>query len=595
MSQRRWSIGPELTNAGVQFRVWAPSRTRVAVAIDGREHALAAEDDGYFAGVVRDAKAGTRYRFKLDDDRDTYPDPASRFQPDGPHGDSVVVDPAYEWTDAQWRGVALEDAVIAEVHIGTFTAEGTFAAAAERLSQLRDVGINVIELMPVNEFPGTFGWGYDGVDLYAPTRLYGTPADFRALVDAAHAQQIAVVLDVVYNHLGPDGCYLTKYSPDYFTDKYDNEWGAAVNFEVHGSRTFFAENAAYWIAEYHLDGLRIDATQSMFDESEPHILRAIADAVHEAAGERHVLLVAENEPQQTRIIDEYGLGAMWNDDFHHSARVAATGRSEAYYSDYRGRAQELVAMAQHGFLYQGQRYRWQNKRRGSPSFHLPPERLVCYLQNHDQIANSARGERLHALISPSRMRAMTALLLLQPQTPMLFQGQEFAASAPFLYFADHEPELAKKVREGRHEFVAQFPSVATMQELLAAPEDRATFEACKLDWSERERNAHVVALHRDLIALRRELPREIRAAVLTDDALVIRWTAAPHLLVLNLGRDLAFDPAPEPLLAPPAGCARWEIAWSSEWPQYGGSGTPELDTEDGWKVPGGCAVLLRPV
>ncbi|HEX8153363.1 MAG TPA: alpha-amylase family glycosyl hydrolase, partial [Thermoanaerobaculia bacterium] len=204
MSQRRWSIGPELTNAGVQFRVWAPSRTRVAVAIDGREHALAAEDDGYFAGVVRDAKAGTRYRFKLDDDRDTYPDPASRFQPDGPHGDSVVVDPAYEWTDAQWRGVALEDAVIAEVHIGTFTAEGTFAAAAERLSQLRDVGINVIELMPVNEFPGTFGWGYDGVDLYAPTRLYGTPADFRALVDAAHAQQIAVVLDVVYNHLGPD-------------------------------------------------------------------------------------------------------------------------------------------------------------------------------------------------------------------------------------------------------------------------------------------------------------------------------------------------------------------------------------------------------
>jgi maltooligosyltrehalose trehalohydrolase len=577
--QRRRSIGAEVQADGVHFRVWAPAHDKVAVVIDGRDYPLQREERGHFSGLVREARAGTRYKFRVSDGE--YPDPASRFQPEGVHGPSEVIDPAFRWRE--WRGVKLKDAVLYEMHVGTFTAEGTYAAAIEHLDALATLGVTVLELMPVNDFAGRFGWGYDGVDLWAPMRLYGRPEELRRFVDEAHARGLAVIHDVVYNHLGPDGCYLSKFTPHYFTKKYENEWGEAINFdsqEAHGVREFFAENAAYWIDEFHFDGLRIDATQSIFDESDPHILREIRDRVPG-------LLVAENEPEDTRLIRELGFDAMWNDDWHHAARVAATGRSEAYYTDYRGRAQEFVSMAKRGFLYQGQYYQWQKKRRGTPSYDLRPEHFVCYLQNHDQIANSATGARLHELTSPGRLRALTALLLLQPQIPMLFQGQEFGARSPFLFFADHVPELAEKVRKGRREFLEQFPSIKGAE--LAAPDDEATFLACKLDRSQQDEAA--VALHRELLALRRQMPFEatLEGATLTDDCLALRWLGDDQrLLIVNLGRELHFDPAPEPLLAPAPGFSRWQTVWCSE-------ASPEPESEDGtWRIAGETAVLLKP-
>src|SRR5437016_421559 len=306
------------------------------------------------------------------------------------------------------------------MHIGAFTTGGTWRAAAERLSSIVELGINVIEVMPVNEFPGSFGWGYDGVDLWAPTRLYGSPDDFRAFVDAAHALNVGVILDVVYNHFGPDGAYWKEFAAAYFTDAYTNEWGEAINFEADGVREFFSNNAGYWIEEFHLDGLRLDATQSIHDDSEEHIIALIQRRAREAAGRRRIFIVAENEPQDVDLIRKYGLDALWNDDWHHTAMVAVTNRREAYYTDYYGGPQEFVSLARHGFLYQGQRYVWQKHRRGTPSLNVPPERFVCCLQNHDQIANSQSGLRLHRLTSPGRFRALTALLLLGPNPPMLF-------------------------------------------------------------------------------------------------------------------------------------------------------------------------------
>ena len=600
--KRHACIGAEPIKGGVHFRVWAPAHQRVAVAFDGEEHPLENEANGYFSALIAGAKAGTRYRFRLDDETEAWPDPASRFQPDGPHGPSEVIDPSsFAWSDEKWKGRDRKGLVIAEIHIGTFTPEGTFRAAIGHLADLADAGMNAVEVMPVNEFPGRFGWGYDGVDLWSPTQLYGRPDDFRAFIDSAHNLGISVLLDVVYNHLGPDGCYLTKFTPRYFTKKYKNEWGEALNFDgddAHGVREYVTENAAYWIREFHLDGLRIDATQSIFDERRPHILKDIVDRARAAAGDRQIHLIAENEPQDRKIITEFGLDAMWNDDWHHSTRVAATGFREAYYSDYRGTAQELLSMAKSGFLYQGQYYSWQKKRRGTASADLKPERLIVYLENHDQLANSATGDRLHAQTSPGRLRALTALLLLLPQTPMLFQGQEFGASAPFLYFADHKPELAASVQKGRREFLSQFPSLAgaEAQEALAAPHDPKTFERCRLDWSERARNASIVALHRDLLALRRtdETFRQQRTDVLTgavfsDSALALRWTLdgrLDRLLLVNLEDELEIKPVNEPILAPPPDRS-WKLLWSSE-------ANVAVDGENCWRMPAECALVFAP-
>jgi maltooligosyltrehalose trehalohydrolase len=600
--QRRRQIGAELVEGGVSFRVWAPAHERLAVVIDGRDYPLDREPGGYFCGVVDAAAAGTAYRFRPGDDEHAYPDPASRFQPQGPHGPSLVVDPKYAWRDGAWRGIPERGRVLYELHIGTFTAAGTYTAASEHLPELADLGVTVIELMPVNEFAGTFGWGYDGVDVWAPFHHYGQPDDLRRFVDDAHAHGIGVILDVVYNHFGPDGCYVTKFTPAYFTKRYGNEWGEAINFDgedAHGVRELFAENAAYWIDEYHLDGLRIDATQSLNDEGDVHVIRTITERAHAAAGDRRILVVAENEPQDVRLLREYGVDALWNDDWHHAARVALTGEAEAYYSDYQGRPQEFVSMARLGFLYQGQRYEWQKQRRGTPSRDLAPSQLVCYLENHDQVANSGRGERLHRLTAPGRLRAMTALLLLHPQTPMLFQGQELGSSAPFVYFADHTGKLASEVASGRKDFMQQFPSLRGVD--FPRPDARATFEMCKLDRT--ARNAETWAVHRDLLRLRRDLPFSaerndwLEGAVLGDECFVLRWFAGgagDRLLVINLGPDLILRPVPEPLLAPPAGCSAWQTLWSSESPSYGGAGTAEVETEDGWRIPGNAAVVLQP-
>jgi maltooligosyltrehalose trehalohydrolase len=616
-AQQRLPVGAEpLSGGGVHFRVWAPRRRRVAVVFEGGPAAveLKPENDGYLSGHVAAAHAGTRYCYRLDDDSNAYPDPTSRFQPEGPHGPSEVIDPsAFRWTDQKWRGVGLKGQVLYEMHVGTFTKEGTWEAAARELPELADAGITALEVMPVADFAGRFGWGYDGVNLFAPTRLYGRPDDLCRFVDRAHAAGLGVILDVVYNHFGPDGCYLNRFSDDYFTDRYKNEWGEAINFDGPNAgpvREYFVANAGYWIEEFHLDGLRLDATQQIFDASPSHILAAVGRRVREAARGRGTLLVAENEPQDTRLVRPppqggYGLDALWNDDFHHSAVVALTGRNEAYYSDYLGGAQEFVSAAKYGYLYQGQRYSWQKKRRGTPALEAPPAHFVTFLENHDQLANSARGLRTHRLTSPGRWRAMTALLLLGPGTPMLFQGQEFAASTPFLYFADHPEALARKVWEGRAKFHKQFRSIAAFQDeaQLAKPADPRTFERCKLDFSERRSHSEAYALHRDLLRLRREdavfsaqKPRGVDGAVLAPEAFVLRFFGEggdDRLLLVNLGRDLHLDPAPEPLLAPPA-ARSWSVLWSSQDPRYGGGGAAPPETGEGWRIPGHAAVALAP-
>jgi maltooligosyltrehalose trehalohydrolase len=618
-SERRLPVGAELQpGGGAHFRVWCPDHADVSVVIEDARGGpsdipLTREPDGYASGCVAHAVAGNRYRFRLG--HDVLPDPASRSQPEGPFGPSELVDPgAFSWTDATWKGRGLRGAVVYEMHVGTFTPEGTWRAAMEQLPHLLDLGITVIELMPVAEFPGRFGWGYDGVFPYAPTRLYGRPDDFRAFVNRAHELGLAVILDVVYNHLGPDGCVFVKYARAYFTDRYTNEWGDAMNFDGPGSeavREYFIGNAAYWIEEYHLDGLRLDATQTIYDQSKVHVISEIAAAVRAAARGRETLLISENEPQHVQMVRPpaeggYGLDALWNDDFHHSAVVALTGRNEAYYSDHRGTPQELLSAVKHGYLFQGQRYAWQKQRRGTSTRGVPPAAFVNFIENHDQLANSGDGSRLHRRAAAGGLRAITALFLLAPGTPMLFQGQEMWASAPFLYFADHNPELAANVQKGRAAFVAQFPSLAsgTAQQALPLPHDPATFERCKLDWRERETHAPAYRLHRDLLRLRREDARfgrhtagRVDGAVLSGEAFVVRFMADEsrdeRLLVVNLGCDLVAPSIAEPLVAEPDG-SRWTLAWSSEDAAYGGTGTPQVVSEDGWHIPGHAAVVLRP-
>jgi maltooligosyltrehalose trehalohydrolase len=598
---------------------------------DGRrltETALEAEGNGYFSATVPTAKPGTLYKLRLDDEKEL-PDPVSRFQPAGPHGPSQVVDPRrYKWRDGRWRGPSLAGAVLYELHIGTFTPEGTYTAARKHLGHLVDIGVSIIELMPVPEFPGRFGWGYDGVSLFAPFHHYGDPDELRAFVDDAHAHGLGVILDVVYNHLGPDGNFLREFSEHYF--KGSTEWGEALNFADDDSapvREFFTTNASYWVEDFHFDGLRLDATQQIFDTSTPHILAEIARHVREAAPGRSTVIVAENEPQDATLVRPradhgYELDALWNDDFHHVAMVALTGRDEAYYSGYRGSPQEFVSAAKYGFLYQGQWYQWQSGRRGSTAFDIAPSRFVTYIQNHDQIANAAFGVRVHKLSSPARYRAIMALLLLTPQTPMLFQGQEFLASTPFLYFADHNPELAALVRRGRAEFLGQFAHVATPEVMarVTDPSDEATFTRCKLDWTERDKpdGEHALALVKDLIRVRRNdvtlrqqgilsaqtsasavLARALDGAVIDNHAFLIRYFGErrdlDRLVVVNLGPRRHVQPLAEPLAAPPVGML-WRPMWSSEDPAYGGCGTPSVDSDDGgWWVPAESTVLLAAV
>jgi maltooligosyltrehalose trehalohydrolase len=468
-------------------------------------------------------------------------------------------------------------------------------------------------MMPIADFPGKFGWGYDGVNLFAPSHLYGTPEDLRAFIDRAHSSGVAVILDLVYNHFGPDGNYLGIFSGDYLIREKENEWGDAINFDGANSgpvREFFITNGRYWIEEFHFDGFRFDATHAIRDRSGEYIIGAVGRAAREAAGSRSIILVAENDLQEAKMArprSEGGddLDGLWNDDFHHSAAVALTGRNEAYFSDYLGAPQEFIAAAKYGFLYQGQARSWRKALRGTSTFGIAPEVFVCFIENHDQIANTGPGQRLRFQTSPSRYRAMTGLLLLGPWTPLLFQGQEFGASGPFLFFADAgDSSVRDGTRRGRAKLLAPFLSLTEEKtwKILPVPDDPDVFARCKLDFSERKRNRELYDLHVDLLKLRREDSRfrqqssgGIDGAVLGRLSFVLRYFSEANddrLLLVNFGESQVLHPVSEPLLAPPT-CHKWETLWTSDSPRYGGAGSIALATQEQWMLPAESAVALR--
>lgn len=612
---RRMPVGAEVQpGGGVHFRVWAPKRNKVELVIEeGRETSMEREEEGYFSALVPDVGDGARYRYRLDGEG-PFPDPVSRFQPEGPHGPSQVVDPSkFAWTDHDWKGLKLPGQVLYEMHIGTFTPEGTWAAAIERLPRLAELGVTAVEPMPPVEFAGTFGWGYDGVDIFAPFHRYGSPDDMRRFVDAAHGLGLGVILDVVYNHFGPDGNYVGQFSDHYIHQEKASGWGDAINFDGESSgptREFFIANAGYWVDEFHIDGLRLDATQAIHDESPEHILKAVTRRAREAAGDRSILIFAENEPQNVRLIKSakeggHGLDGAWSDDFHHAARVALTGRAEAYYADYQGTPQELISAVKWGFLFQGQVVKWQKKRRGTPAFGVPAAKFVTYLESHDQVANSTRGRRLKSLASPAQYRAMTGFWLTAPQTPMFFQGQELGSERPFLYFSNHHDELAQLVSEGRLKELSGFRSTIhpAIREVLADPSGEGTYLASKLEEPEDYRSVPEFLLIQDLLKLRREDPifraqdsTKLHGAVIGPQALALRYFGEGddcRLVVMNLGRDLYPTPNTEPLLAPPAGMD-WSVIWFSEHPRYDGAGIPPLSPGVPWRAPGHSTLILAP-
>jgi maltooligosyltrehalose trehalohydrolase len=522
------------------FRVWAPHARRVDLAIAGRTVAMHGDDDGWFAVEDAQAAAGDLYRYVLDGG-DALPDPRSASQPQGVHGPSQLVDhTGFSWTDAQWRGMPLGAAVLYELHVGTFTTEGTFDAAAQKLPALVELGVTAVELMPVAEFPGERGWGYDGVDLFAPHHAYGGPDGLRRLVDACHAHGLAVVMDVVYNHLGPDGNHLARFGP-YFTDRHRTPWGDALNFDGPDSgpvRRFVLDNATMWLRDYHCDGVRLDAVHAIVDTSAVPILEELAGEVHALQAQlgRSLWAIAEsdlNDPRLVRAGDAGGLGldAQWSDDFHHALHAALTGERSGYYADFGG-LEPVAAALRHVFVNDGRYSRFRRRRHGRPATGLPGDRFLGYLQNHDQVGNRAAGERSGALMPPERLRIGAALVLSAPFVPMLFMGEEWGASTPFLYFTDHrDPALAAAVTSGRRE---EFAAFGWRHEDVPDPQAEATFLRSRLDWGEREREPHRSLLdwHRRLIALRRTHP------ALTDprmDAVEASADDASGVLLLRRG------------------------------------------------------------
>jgi maltooligosyltrehalose trehalohydrolase len=516
-------LGAIAEQGHVTFRVWAPGHRQVELVLrpelpSAARQTLTETGDGMFVGTAGDAAQGDRYGFLLDG-KGPFPDPASRFQPEGVHRPSAIVDPArFPWLDAEWRGVALEDAVLYELHVGTFTETGSFAAAIERLPDLADLGVSVIELMPVADFPGARNWGYDGVCLFAPSRSYGSPDDLRRFVGEAHRLGLAVVLDVVYNHFGPDGAYASAFSPHYFSDRHRSPWGAAVNLDGAGAdqvREFFIENALHWLHEYHMDGLRLDATHGLIDESPRHFVQELAERVRASLPSRHVLLFAEDDRNSATIIRPpreggWGMDAVWADDFHHQVRRLSAGDSDGYYEDFTGTMVDLATTIREGWFFRGQWSAHQGKSRGTVTDGIPACRMVVCIQNHDQIGNRAFGQRLHHQIDPSLYRALSALFLFVPETPLLFMGQEWAASTPFLFFTDHRDELGVRVTAGRREEFSRFRAFADpeLQAQIPDPQAPSTFEASRLKWEERQNTDHagVLELYRTLLGLRRSEP-----------------------------------------------------------------------------------------
>ncbi len=560
-------FGAEVVAGGAtRFRLWAPAATRVDLVLSTEavraELAMTALEGGWYE-CRANAATGSRYAFRIDGGK-TVPDPASRANPEDVHAPSMVVDPLdFQWEDSSWRGRPWEQAVVYELHIGSFTPQGSFSAAIERLHELASLGVTAIELMPVADFPGRRNWGYDGVLPFAPEASYGAPGDLKRLVQAAHARGLMVLLDVVYNHFGPEGNYLRAYAPQFFNPARKTPWGAAINFDGDGCRTvreFFIHNALYWIEEYRFDGLRVDAVHAIRDSSDPDIVAEIARAIADGPGrERHLHLVLENDANQSRYLERDAdtgaprlASAQWNDDLHHALHVLVAGESDGYYADYADAPLERLGRAlAEGFVYQGEASRFRGGAlRGAPSAHLPATAFVSFLQTHDQVGNRAFGERLSALAPERLERAALACVLLSPQVPMLFMGEEFAASTPFLFFCDFSGELAAAVAHGRREEFAQFAAFRdpAARARIPDPSDPATFAASKLLWEERSRPKPLerLTLIAKLLALRHRhvVPRlagmQGGTSAVVNGALHVEWMlgdgARLHLAV-NLSRD----------------------------------------------------------
>jgi maltooligosyltrehalose trehalohydrolase len=508
------------TSGGVTFRVWAPAARELRLVLQGGaadgEHSMLGHDQGLFELTIDGIGAGQRYAYRID--ADPLPDPASRFQPDGVHGFSEVVDASrFTWHDHAWRAPERQDLVIYELHVGTFAESGTFQSTRERLVTLSQLGVTAIELMPLADFPGARNWGYDGAALFAPSRAYGRPDDLRALVDEAHRLGLAVILDVVYNHLGPEGAYVLSFNPFYLNDRHSTPWGRAVNLDGPGGemvRRFILDNAVHWIREYHIDGLRIDATHTLIDTTRDHLLRELAATVRRESG-RNVLLYAEDHRNLASIVgtdaeEAWSFDGVWADDFHHIVRRIVAGDAHGYYADYSGTTTELARTIGQGWLFSGEVSPRLQRPRGTDPSTVPMNRFVVCVQNHDQIGNRALGDRLHHLVDLPTWRAVSVVLLTVPMTPLLFMGQEWAASTPFLYFTDHSSDLGRLVTEGRRLEFREFPAFAAAEarDAIPDPQSPATFEASRLEWGERSEPPHagVLALYERLLSLRHAHP-----------------------------------------------------------------------------------------
>jgi len=597
MSARGYRFGPVVEGNGVRFRLWAPALAEVRVVVnpggaDERVHALTADADGWHEARVADTGAGTRYLFDIEGLR--VPDPASRFQPEDALGPSEVVDTAAFAERARtWRGRPWAETVLYELHVGTFSPTGDYAGVAARLDHLVETGVTAVELMPLADFPGTRNWGYDGVLPFAPDGAYGQPEDLVALIDAAHAKGLMVFLDVVYNHFGPEGNFLGAYAPAFFTDDWHTPWGQAIDFRRPEVRRYFVENALFWLEAYGFDGLRLDAVHAIADPSRPDILTELAALVRaELEPHRHVHLVLENDANEAHRLERgvtgavHGYDAQWNDDVHHVAHHLLTGERDGYYADFTADAVGKLARAlAEGFIYQGEPSVFRDgEPRGEPSGHLPPAAFVGFVQNHDQVGNRAFGERLTTIAEPARLEAMRAVVLLAPAPPLLFMGEEWGATTPFLFFTDFHDELADAVREGRRREFERFPAFADPEarEQIPDPNARDTFERSRLDWAEADSAAGHAALlrTRELLAVRHReivplIPQLVGAEAVRhgERAFGVRWRdkAAPRLqLSANLGDDTVTVGAPGRLLhrsdgvVEDAGEARlpaWTLGW----------------------------------
>jgi maltooligosyltrehalose trehalohydrolase len=557
-------FGAEVTEAGVRFALYAPSASDVTLLLDGAERAIPDVGGGWRRLVEREAHAGSRYAFRIDGRLDV-PDPASRFQPEDVHRPSAVIDPrAYAWRDTAWTGRAWEETVLYEVHVGTVTREGTFTALTGKLNELKELGVTAIELMPLADFAGRRNWGYDGVLPFAPDATYGTPDDLKRLVDTAHGLGLMVFIDVVYNHFGPSGNYLDAYAKPFFTERHHTPWGAAINFDGNDAgpvREFFIHNALYWLEEYHVDGLRFDAVHAILDDSEPHILAEIAERVRAALPGREIHLVLENDANEARWLKRDGCGrptlhtAQWSDDIHHCWHVLLTGEQEGYYEDYADAPERLARSLAEGFAYQGEpSHHRGGEPRGETSAHLPPSAFVAFLQNHDQVGNRACGDRLSRLTPPERLALARALLLLSPQIPLLFMGEEWNAAAPFLYFVDFADDtaLSDAVRNGRRQEFQRFKAFADPQAASRIPDPTAvdTYMSSVLCLDEggngsshrqaRDEAARLLRLRMaEIVPLTRSRYRGAEHLARGDGLLRVTWRyeAGSLSLIANLGAE----------------------------------------------------------